>query len=86
MADAASLEKIPPQNLEAEQSLLGALLIDKDAIIKVADTIPIQRNRKQEEQKAGLVWLFFVYYMVTKPFQYLHLTTASNTRSNSLYI
>ena len=29
--------KIPPQNIEAEQSVLGALLIDKDAIIKVAD-------------------------------------------------
>ncbi len=31
--------KIPPQNIEAEQSLLGALLIDKDAIIKIADLI-----------------------------------------------
>ena len=34
-----SLRKLPPQNLEAEQSLLGALLIDKDAIIKIADII-----------------------------------------------
>jgi len=33
------LEKIPPQNIEAEQSLLGSLLIDKDAIIKIADKI-----------------------------------------------
>jgi replicative DNA helicase len=32
-------EKLPPQNLEAEQSFLGSLLIDKDAIIKVADMI-----------------------------------------------
>ncbi len=32
-------EKIPPQNIEAEESLLGCLLIDKDAIIKVADTL-----------------------------------------------
>lgn len=31
------IERIPPQNIDAEQSLLGALLIDKDAIIKVAD-------------------------------------------------
>lgn len=29
----------PPQNTEAEASLLGALLIDSDAIVKVADTI-----------------------------------------------
>ncbi len=33
------MEKIPPQNIEAEQSLLGALLIDKDAIIKIADKV-----------------------------------------------
>ena len=29
--------KVPPQNLEAEISLLGSLIIDKDAIIKVGD-------------------------------------------------
>ncbi|HLD96275.1 MAG TPA: replicative DNA helicase [Patescibacteria group bacterium] len=29
--------KIPPRDLEAEKSLLGALLIDKDAIIKVVE-------------------------------------------------
>jgi replicative DNA helicase len=32
-------EKIPPQNLEAEQSLLGSLLIDKNAITKIADMV-----------------------------------------------
>ena len=32
-------EKITPQNLEAEQSLLGSLMIDKDAMIKVADLV-----------------------------------------------
>jgi replicative DNA helicase len=29
----------PPQNSEAEASLLGAILIDSDAIVKIADTI-----------------------------------------------
>jgi len=38
MAD-EKLGKIPPQNIEAEQSVLGSLLIDKDAIIRVADII-----------------------------------------------
>lgn len=33
------LPKLPPQNIEAEESVLGALLLDKDAIIKVADII-----------------------------------------------
>lgn len=31
--------KVPPQNVEAEASLLGALLIDSDAIVKIADII-----------------------------------------------
>lgn len=30
---------LPPQNVEAEASLIGSLLIDKDAIIKVADIV-----------------------------------------------
>jgi len=30
---------MPPQNLEAEASLLGALLLDKENIIKIADTL-----------------------------------------------
>lgn len=33
------MSKIPPQNLEAESSLLGALLLDKEAIIKVGDAL-----------------------------------------------
>ncbi|MDB5164143.1 MAG: Replicative helicase [Candidatus Saccharibacteria bacterium] len=31
--------KIPPQNTDAEASLLGAILIDSDAIVKVADIV-----------------------------------------------
>ena len=31
------IDRLPPQSLEAEQSVLGALLIDRDAIIEVAD-------------------------------------------------
>jgi len=31
-----TLERLPPHNVEAEQSVLGSLLIDRDAIIKVA--------------------------------------------------
>lgn len=35
----AELERIPPQNLVAEQSVLGSLLIDKEAVPKVLDII-----------------------------------------------
>src|SRR5581483_6140727 len=32
----------PPQNTDAEASLLGAILIDTDAIVKIADSISVQ--------------------------------------------
>ncbi|MBU1445814.1 replicative DNA helicase [Patescibacteria group bacterium] len=34
-----NISRVPPHSLEAERSTLGALLIDKDAIIKIADLI-----------------------------------------------
>lgn len=34
-----AVDRLPPHNLEAEQSVLGSLLIDRDAIIKVASLI-----------------------------------------------
>ncbi|MFC1652018.1 replicative DNA helicase [Patescibacteria group bacterium] len=30
---------VPPQNMEAEQAVLGSLLIDKDAVVKIADIL-----------------------------------------------
>ncbi len=33
------MEQLPPNNLEAEQATLGSLLIDRDAILKIADII-----------------------------------------------
>lgn len=32
-----AVERLPPQNVEAEQSLLGSLLIDQDAMVKIGD-------------------------------------------------
>ncbi|MBI4437786.1 replicative DNA helicase [Candidatus Uhrbacteria bacterium] len=44
-------DRIPPQNLEAEQSLLGCLLIDKDAVIKVADSLHADDFYREAHQK-----------------------------------
>ena len=33
--------RIPPQNIEAETSVLGSLMLDKDSIIKVADLLKV---------------------------------------------
>ena len=34
-----SLDRLPPQSIEAEQSVLGALLIDRDAVVEVAEIL-----------------------------------------------
>ena len=33
------IDRLPPQNLEAEISVLGGIMLDRDAIIKVADQL-----------------------------------------------
>jgi len=43
-------EKIPPQDVEAEKALLGSLLIDKEAIVKVADLITEEDFYKETHQ------------------------------------
>jgi replicative DNA helicase len=35
----AQFDRLPPQNIEAEQSVLGSLMLDKDAAIKVSDIL-----------------------------------------------
>ena len=42
---------IPPQNTEAEASLLGAILIDSDAMVKVADAINVNDFYDERHQR-----------------------------------
>jgi len=42
--------KLPPQNVEAEMCLLGGLMLDKDAIIRVADFLEPRDFYKQTHQ------------------------------------
>ncbi len=43
--------KVPPQNVEAEQSVLGSLLLDKDAIVKIAEDLkPVDFYREQHAE------------------------------------
>ncbi len=52
MSKTNSMEKkLPPQNNEAEQALLGSLLIDKDAIISVADILESKDFYKDKHEK-----------------------------------
>ncbi len=44
-------DKLPPQNIEAEQSLLGSILLDKNAIVKVVDFLAPKDFYKGIHQK-----------------------------------
>ncbi len=44
-------EKLPPQSIEMEQCLLGSLMLDKEAVIKVADFLRVQDFYKGTHQK-----------------------------------
>ncbi len=52
MADNSSIEnKIPPQSIDAEKSVLGCLMLDKNAVIKVADLLNSDDFYKKQHQK-----------------------------------
>jgi replicative DNA helicase len=51
MANELANVNIPPQNTEAEVSVLGAVLLDKDAIIKIADIVSVDDFYKDAHGK-----------------------------------
>jgi replicative DNA helicase len=53
VAERSKIERLPPQNLEAEEAVLGALLIDPDAIIRLST---ILRPQDFYREKHG--WIY----------------------------
>ena len=45
------IERVPPQNIEAEQAVLGAMLIEKEAISKVAEFVKGADFYREAHQK-----------------------------------
>lgn len=64
--------KLPPQNLEAEQSLLGSVLIDRDTLDRVADIITPEDFYKTSHKKIYDAMLDL--YMHHEPVDVLSLT------------
>lgn len=52
------INRMPPQNIEAEQSVLGSLMIDKNAIIKVGDLISPEDFYKEKHSKIYKAMLY----------------------------
>lgn len=55
-----STERIPPQNIEAEQSVLGSMLLDKNAVIDVAEFLSAEHfyDQRHGEIYAAIMELF----------------------------
>ena len=47
----AQYGKLPPQALEVEEAVLGALMLERDAYITIADIIDASSFYKEENQK-----------------------------------
>lgn len=45
-----SIEKLPPQNMEAEQSVIGSILIDQEAIVKIGDVLTAEDFYKESHK------------------------------------
>ena len=65
---------IPPQNIDVEKSLLGSLLLDKDAIIKVADILV---SKDFYEERHGIIFAtMLALYEKMRP---IDVVTVSNS-------
>jgi len=73
-------EKLPPQSIEAERSVLGSLMLDKSAIVKVVDFLVPQDFYKGTHQNIyqGMVELF----QRREPIDLLSMSTRMKERGN----
>lgn len=55
-----AIDKLPPQNIEAEQSVLGAIMIENDAFLKVIEIISREDFYKESHKKIfdAMIYLF----------------------------
>lgn len=73
-----SIERIPPQSLEAEMSFIGSVLIDKDAMLKVADTV--QPEDFYKDAHAKIYESVLELYSKNEPVDLLTLSTRLEER------
>lgn len=69
--------KIPPSSLESERSLLGALLIDKEGVIRVADIVA--SDDFYDESHGTIYSVILELYRKNRP---IDIVTVSETLTN----
>src|SRR3990167_7328104 len=72
---------IPPQNTDAETSLLGAILIDADAIVKIADIVDAQDFYDPKHQR-----IFEAIHHLYEKHSPIDVLTLSNQLKNSGFL
>ncbi len=78
--DTSKLERIPPYNIEAEESLLGAMLISRDAIVSVMDIVnPEDFYRKSNQEVFSTIIELYVKGEPADP-----ITIADNLKKKGL--
>lgn len=73
------VQRLPPQNIDAEASVLGALLIDQDALVKVAEFLQPEHFYK-EEQHGEIYSAMMELYVRHEPIDLITLTTELKKR------
>ncbi len=74
-----TIQKLPPQNLEAEQATLGSLLIDKNAIDKIADLLRPEDFYQESNRRIFEVMLDL--YTKSEPIDLLSLSARLEERN-----
>ena len=77
-----SIDRLPPQSIEAEQSVLGALLIDRDAVIEVADFLRPQDFYRQAH--GSIYEAILELYEKREPVDIVTVSEASSARTRSI--
>jgi replicative DNA helicase len=72
-------EKLPPQNNQAEQCLLGCLMLDKDAIVKVVDFIKAEDFYKNTHQ--DIYQVMYDLYERSEPIDILSVSAKLKERN-----
>jgi replicative DNA helicase len=76
-----SLEKVPPQSIDAEMALIGAMLIERDAVIKALDLV------KEEDFYSEVHKLIFGAIREISDMQSVEIVTVNERlKNNKMYI
>ncbi|MCX6720970.1 MAG: replicative DNA helicase [Candidatus Staskawiczbacteria bacterium] len=74
-----SVDKLPPQNNEAEQCLLGCLMLDKESIVKIVDFIKAEDFYKGSHQ--DIFQVMYDLYEKSEPIDILSVSSKLKERN-----